>query len=375
MKKLLIANRGEIAIRIARTAADLGIETLAVYSSDDAASLHTRVADAAHALTGAGPAAYLDGAQILAAAQAHGCDAVHPGYGFLSENAAFARACTQARVAFVGPSPETLELFGDKGAARSLAERCDVPILAGTHGGVTLAEARVFLESLGPGGAVMVKAVAGGGGRGMRPVRSAGELTEAFERCASEAQAAFGDGALYVEEFLPRARHVEVQIVGDGQVVSHLWDRECSLQRQRQKVVEIAPATTLPLETRERLFEAAVALGRAAHYRSLGTVEFLVDAERVVFIEANPRLQVEHTVTEEVTGLDLVRLQIELARGRSLAELGLVQAEVPRPRGVALQARVKLETMTADGAAKPSGGVLSAYEPPSGPGVRVDGFG
>ncbi len=375
MKKLLIANRGEIAIRIARTAADMGIETLAVYSSDDAASLHTRVSDAAHALTGAGPAAYLDGAQILAAAQAHGCDAVHPGYGFLSENAACARACTQAGVAFVGPSPETLELFGDKGAARSLAERCDVPILAGTHGGVTLAEARVFLESLGPGGAVMVKAVAGGGGRGMRPVRSAGELTEAFERCASEAQAAFGDGALYVEEFLPRARHVEVQIVGDGQVVSHLWDRECSLQRQRQKVVEIAPATTLPLETRERLFEAAVALGRAAHYRSLGTVEFLVDAERVVFIEANPRLQVEHTVTEEVTGLDLVRLQIELARGRSLAELGLVQAEVPRPRGVALQARVNLETMTADGAAKPSGGVLSAYEPPSGPGVRVDGFG
>ncbi|MCX7587033.1 carboxyl transferase domain-containing protein [Phenylobacterium sp. 58.2.17] len=375
MKKLLIANRGEIAIRIARTTADMGIDTLAVYSSDDAASLHTRVAGAAHALTGAGPAAYLDGAQILAAAQAHGCDAVHPGYGFLSENAAFARACAQAGVAFVGPSPETLELFGDKGAARSLARRCDVPILAGTHGGVTLAEARAFLESLGPGGAVMVKAVAGGGGRGMRPVRSAGELTDAFERCASEAQAAFGDGALYVEEFLPRARHVEVQIVGDGQVVSHLWDRECSLQRQRQKVVEIAPAASLPMETRERLFEAAVALGRAAHYRSLGTVEFLVDAERVVFIEANPRLQVEHTVTEEVTGLDLVRLQIELARGCSLAELGLVQAEVPRPRGVALQARVNLETMTADGAAKPSGGVLSAYEPPSGPGVRVDGFG
>ena len=375
MKKLLIANRGEIAIRIARTAADMGIETLAVYSSDDAASLHTRVADAAHALAGAGPAAYLDGAQILAAAQAHGCDAVHPGYGFLSENAAFARACAQAGVTFVGPSPGTLELFGDKGAARGLAQRCDVPILAGSHGGATLAEARVFLEGLGPNGAVMVKAVAGGGGRGMRPVRSPDELTEAFERCASEAQAAFGDGALYVEEFLPRARHVEVQIVGDGQVVSHLWDRECSLQRQRQKVIEIAPAATLPTETRERLFEAAVALGRAAHYRNLGTVEFLVDGDRVVFIEVNPRLQVEHTVTEEVTGLDLVRLQIELARGRSLAELDLVQAAVPRPRGVALQARVNLETMTADGAAKPSGGVLSAYEPPSGPGVRVDGFG
>ncbi|MDO9431432.1 MAG: biotin carboxylase N-terminal domain-containing protein, partial [Phenylobacterium sp.] len=375
MKKLLIANRGEIAVRIARTAAEMGIETLAVYSSDDAASLHTRKTDAAHALTGSGPAAYLDGAQILAAAKALGCDAIHPGYGFLSENAAFARACAEAGVIFVGPSAETLELFGDKGRARALAAQCDVPILAGTQGGTTLASARAFMEGLGAGGAVMVKAVAGGGGRGMRPVRALGELTDAFERCASEAQAAFGDGSLYVEQFLPHARHVEVQIVGDGQVVSHLWDRECSLQRQRQKVVEIAPADSLPLETRERLFEAAVALGRAAHYRNLGTVEFLVDGESVVFIEANPRLQVEHTVTEAVTGLDLVRIQIEVARGRSLADLGLTQSQVPSPRGSAVQARINLETMSADGSAKPSGGVLSAYEPPSGPGVRVDGFG
>jgi len=375
VKKLLIANRGEIAVRIARTAAEMGVETLAVYSSDDAASLHMRQADAAHALGAAGPAAYLDAEAILAAARAHGCDAIHPGYGFLSENAAFARACAAAAVTFVGPDPETLDLFGDKGAARALAERCDVPILAGTGGGVSLAQAQDFLASLGDGGAVMVKAVAGGGGRGMRPAHSAQELAEAFERCASEARAAFGDGALYVEEFLPHARHVEVQIVGDGQVVSHLWDRECSLQRQRQKVVEIAPAAMLARETRERLFEAAVALGRAARYRSLGTVEFLVDGERIVFIEANPRLQVEHTVTESVTGLDLVRLQVEIARGRSLADLHLVQAEVPAPRGVAVQARVNLETMGADGSAKPSGGVLSAYEPPSGPGVRVDGFG
>ncbi|MDF2901989.1 MAG: biotin carboxylase, partial [Phenylobacterium sp.] len=329
MKKLLIANRGEIAVRIARTAAEMGIETVAVYSRDDAASLHTRKADAAHALSGAGPAAYLDGAQILAAAQSLGCDAVHPGYGFLSENAGFARACAEAGVVFVGPSPETLELFGDKGAARALAARCDVPILAGTERGTTLAQARAFLEGLGEGGAVMVKAVAGGGGRGMRPAASPAELTEAFERCASEAQAAFGDGSLYVEQFLPHARHVEVQIVGDGQVVSHLWDRECSLQRQRQKVVEIAPTSSLPLETRERLFEAAVALGRAVHYRNLGTVEFLVDGESVVFIEANPRLQVEHTVTEAVTGLDLVRIQIDVARGRSLAELGLTQSQIP----------------------------------------------
>jgi acetyl-CoA carboxylase carboxyltransferase component/biotin carboxyl carrier protein len=205
------------------------------------------------------------------------------------------------------------------------------------------------------------------------------ELDAAFQRCASEARAAFGDGALYVEQFLPRARHIEVQIAGDGRMVSHLWDRECSLQRQRQKVVEIAPADTLPMSIRERLFEAAVALGRAADYRGLGTVEFLVEADvadsRVVFIEANARLQVEHTITEEVTGLDLVRLQIELARGRTLADLGLTQMDVPRPRGVAIQARVNLETMAADGSPRPAGGVLAAYDPPSGPGVRVDGFG
>lgn len=375
MKKLLIANRGEIAIRIARTAAEMGIETLAVYSGDDAASLHVRKADQAHPLTGTGPAAYLDIEEIIAAARDGGCDAVHPGYGFLSENAVFARACAEAGLIFIGPSPETLELFGDKGRARALAARCDVPVLAGTEGGVTLAAARAFLEGLGEGGAIMIKAVAGGGGRGMRPARSPDELSEAFARCASEAQAAFGDGSLYVEEFLPRARHVEVQIVGDGQLVSHLWDRECSLQRQRQKVVEIAPAPGLSPETREQLLEAAVALGRAARYRNLGTVEFLVAEDRFVFIEANPRLQVEHTVTEEVTGLDLVRVQIELARGRTLAELGLTQAQVPPPRGVAIQARVNLETMSPDGSARPAGGVLSAYEPPSGRGVRVDGFG
>ncbi|MBP7649533.1 MAG: carbamoyl-phosphate synthase large subunit [Phenylobacterium sp.] len=378
MKKLLIANRGEIAVRIARTAAEMGVATVAIFAEDDAASLHTRTADEAVGLKGSGPAAYLDGAQILEAARASGADAIHPGYGFLSENAAFARACAEAGVTFVGPAPETLELFGDKGQARALAARCDVPILPGTEGATTLDQAKAFLAGLGAGGAVMVKAVSGGGGRGMRPARSAEELEQAFERCASEALAAFGDGALYVEQFLPSARHIEVQILGDGVSVSHLWDRECSLQRQRQKVVEIAPASTLPMVIREQLFEAAVALGRAAHYRSLGTVEFLVETgpdPRLVFIEANPRLQVEHTVTEEVLGLDLVALQIEVARGRSLADLNLTQTQVPAPRGTAVQARVNLETMSADGSARPAGGMLSAFEPPSGPGVRVDGFG
>jgi len=378
VNKLLIANRGEIAVRIARTAAEMGIATVAVYSEDDAASLHTRKTDEAHGLQGAGPAAYLDIAQIVDAARAFGCDAVHPGYGFLSENAAFARACAEAGLTFAGPTPETLELFGDKARARALARQCGVPVLPGSDGPAALDDARAFLTSLGEGGAVMVKAVAGGGGRGMRPAASPAELEQVFERCASEAKAAFGDGALYVEQFLPRARHIEVQIVGDGATVSHLWDRECSLQRQRQKLVEIAPADTLPDALRQQLLAAAVSLGEAARYRSLGTMEFLVDADhpsRFVFIEGNARLQVEHTVTEEVTGLDLVRLQLQIAAGRTLADLALTQDRVPQPRGHAVQVRVNLETMAADGSAKPAGGTLAVFEPPSGPGVRVDGFG
>ncbi|MBX3481953.1 carboxyl transferase domain-containing protein [Phenylobacterium sp.] len=372
MKTLLIANRGEIAVRIARTAAEMGIATVAVFSQDDAASLHTRKADRAVGLTGSGPAAYLDIAQVMAAAKDAGADAVHPGYGFLSENAAFARACAEAGLTFVGPTPETLELFGDKARARALAKQCGVPVLEGSDGVVSLEDAQAFFAEHGP---VMVKAVAGGGGRGMRPVTEASELAAAFERCASEARAAFGNGDLYVERFLPHARHLEVQIVGDGESVVHLWDRECSLQRQRQKVIEIAPADMLADGVRERLFGYGVALGQAAGYRSLGTMEFLVEGEEIVFIEGNARLQVEHTVTEEVTGLDLVRLQLQIAAGRSLADLALTQDRVPAPRGHAVQARVNLETMAADGSARPAGGTLGVFEPPSGPGVRVDGFG
>ncbi len=371
MKKLLIANRGEIAIRVARTAAEMGIATAAVYSEDDAASLHVRKADDAVALKGSGAAAYLDIARIVDAASAAGCDAVHPGYGFLSENADFARACAEAGLIFVGPSPEALSLFGDKAAARRLAQEAGVPVLSGT-GPTDAAGAAAFLAGLGEGGAVMLKAVAGGGGRGMRAVRDAADLEAAFARCQSEARAAFGNDAVYAEEFVPRARHIEVQIAGDGRDVIHLWDRECSLQRQRQKVIEIAPATGLPPVLRDQLFEAAVTLGRAAKYESLGTIEFLVSGERFAFIEANARLQVEHTVTEEVTGLDLVRMQLEIADGKPL---GFAQKDVPHPRGVALQARINMETMAADGTAKPAGGVLSVYEPPSGRGVRVDGFG
>ena len=379
-KKLLIANRGEIAIRIARTAAEMGIATVAVFSEDDAQSLHLKAADELFALSGLGAGAYLDGAQICAAAREMGCDAVHPGYGFLSENAGFATLCAETGLVFVGPTPQTLEVFGDKTKARALAISCGVPVLEGSAGPVTRAEAEAFLAGLGEGGAVMLKAVAGGGGRGMRPVARIEDMAEAYERCGSEALKAFGSGEVYVERLLPHARHIEVQILGDGAEVLHLWDRECSLQRQRQKLIEVAPVTTLDPEVRAAVLDAAVRLGQAANYRGLGTIEFLVDSRRregaeFVFIEANPRLQVEHTVTEEVTGLDLVRLQLQVADGASLAALNLSQANVPAPRGVAIQARVNLETMAADGTARPAGGLLTAYDTPSGPGVRVDGFG
>ncbi|HEY1961759.1 MAG TPA: biotin carboxylase N-terminal domain-containing protein, partial [Rhizomicrobium sp.] len=373
IRKLLIANRGEIAIRIARSAAELGIATVAVFSEDDAAALHTRKTDDARPLPRAGPAAYLDAAQIIAAARETGCDAIHPGYGFLSENAEFARGCAEAGLVFVGPTPETLAAFGDKARAREIARACDVPVLPGT-GAVDLAQARAFLHKHG---AVMLKAVAGGGGRGMRLVRSAAELDPAFARCASEAKSAFGNDAVYAEAFMPQARHIEVQIVGDGAAISHLWDRDCSIQRQRQKLIEIAPALTIPDDVRQQLLDAAVKIACAVQYKSLGTIEFLVDVdnERFAFIEANPRLQVEHTVTEEVLGLDLVRVQLEIAGGASLADLHLTQAEVPSLRGVALQARVNMETMQPDGSVRPAGGTIEIYEPPSGRGIRVDGFG
>jgi acetyl/propionyl-CoA carboxylase alpha subunit len=379
---LLVANRGEIAIRIMRAAAELGIRTVAIYSEDDASSLHTRRADEARALRGAGAAAYLDREQILAVAKAAGCDAIHPGYGFLSENAKFAHRCAEEGLSFVGPSPEILKLFGDKVQARMLAERAGVPVLPGTAGPTSLDEAKEFLAGLGAGGAIMIKAVAGGGGRGMRAVARIEEVEEAFARCQSEARSAFGNGDVFVERLIARARHIEVQIAGDstGGVI-HLWERECTIQRRNQKLIEIAPSPGLPLALRDRLTAAAVRLAVEVHYDNLGTFEFLVDATdgmgeaQFAFIEANPRLQVEHTVTEAVTGVDLVKLQIELAAGRSLAELGLRQAEVPQPRGYAIQLRINMESMGADGVAKPAGGTITAFEPPSGPGLRIDTFG
>ncbi len=373
--KLLIANRGEIAIRIARTAQDLGLAHAVAFSEDDATSRHVALAQEAIPLKARGARAYLDIDGLVAAARAHGCDAVHPGYGFLSENAAFARACAAAGLTFIGPSPEALDLFGDKARARALAQRQGVPVLPGLPAPATPETVADFFAGLAEGQAVMIKAVAGGGGRGMRVVRRVEEIAEAMASARREALAAFGSDALFAERLLPRARHVEVQVAGDRTGVLALGDRDCSLQRRRQKLIEIAPATELPDALRERLWDAAASLAAAAHYRTLGTVEFLVDLEDggFAFIEANARLQVEHTVTEAVTGLDLVAVQIRLAAGESLASLGL--SEAPQPRGVAIQARVNLETLTATGETEPAAGELTAYEPPTGPGVRVDGYG
>nr|WP_100549114.1 MULTISPECIES: carboxyl transferase domain-containing protein [unclassified Pseudomonas] len=371
---LLIANRGEIAIRIAQACADLGIRSVAVYAEDDSACLHTRKADQAVALAGRGPVAYLDMDQLIAVACEQGCAAIHPGYGFLAENAEFARRCQDAGLTFVGPTPETLQLFGDKAAARALAERCAVPLVPGINQAVTLEQAADFLAEHG---SVMLKALAGGGGRGMRAVEDAAQLAETFARCASEAQGAFGSGALYVEKRVRRARHIEVQVLGDGcGAVSHLWERDCSLQRRHQKLVEIAPSPDLDDATRDAIIASALRLAAEVQYRGIGTFEFLLDLDqpgRFYFMEANPRVQVEHTVTEQVTGIDLLHTQLHLAAGSSLAELNLLNP--PAPKGYAVQVRLNLESLHADGTARPASGVLAAYQPPSGPGLRVDGCG
>ena len=367
IRRLLIANRGEIAVRIARTARAEGIETVVAHAEDDADAPFVRAGDAAQALAGSGPAAYLSVAGVVAAAGAAGCDAIHPGYGFLSENPDLARACREAGVTFVGPGVSQLETFGDKLRGRAAAEAAGVPVLAATGGATDLAAAEAFFDEHGP---LMVKAVAGGGGRGMRVVTERAQLADAMAACAREAAAAFGDDAVYVEELLTGARHVEVQIVGDGQRVEHLHERDCTLQRRRQKVIETAPAWDLPLPVRVQLQDAAVRLGEHVDYDSLGTVEFLVAGERIAFIECNARLQVEHTVTEAITGLDLVQIQLALAGGSSLGSLGIFSP--PAASGVALQARVLMEAVGPDGQAVPAGGTITRFGAPTG--VRIDTF-
>ena len=374
--KLLIANRGEIAVRIGSAASDLGIESVAVYSEDDARSLHVCRADSAVGLDGVGALAYLDQEQILRVGKDSGCDAVHPGYGFLSEDAEFARQCLGAGLAFVGPTPDALSLFGDKAKARLLAEDLGIAVVLGISEPVGVDRAREFFASLPAGSSVLVKAVSGGGGRGIRLVAEADQLEAAHSRAQSEAQAAFGVPDVYVERFVAGARHVEVQIAGDSSGgLACFGDRDCSLQRRNQKILEIGPAPSLPDDVRHGIVVASLALAEAANYQSLGTFEFLVEGSNFYFIEANARLQVEHTVTEEVTGIDLVQLQIRLARGESLDALGFSARSVAAARGIAVQARVNMEVMLPDGAAQPTGGTLEAFDLPAGRGIRVDTFG
>lgn len=376
--KVLVANRGEIALRTVRALHDLGIASVAVYADDDAASPHVHAASAAVALGATGPAAYLDGARLIAIAQAQGCDAVHPGYGFLSERADFARACSEAGLRFIGPTPAQLALFGDKAQARALAQQQGVPLMPGTQAAVTLEEAQAFFAQHAHAG-IVIKAIGGGGGRGMRAVALADDLPAAYARCRSEAQAAFGVDGVYVERLMGNARHIEVQVLGDGREVIALGERECTLQRRFQKVVEIAPSPSLPAVLRERITTAALSMARAVQYEGLGTFEFLVDLASsdlpFVFIECNPRLQVEHTITEEVTGVDLVQAQIALAAGRTLQDIGLDPAAPPALLGFAVQWRINAETLDAQGNATPGSGTLSRFDLPAGPGVRVDTHG
>ncbi|HEY1229412.1 MAG TPA: biotin carboxylase N-terminal domain-containing protein, partial [Ramlibacter sp.] len=381
-KKILIANRGEVAVRVVRALRDLGIASVAVHARDDADALHVQLADAAVALDATGPSAYLDGARLIDIARAQGCDAVHPGYGFLSERADFAQACADAGLVFIGPTPEQLALFGDKARARQLAQQCDVPVMPGSSGAVTLAQAQAFFAQQAADGeqaGVMVKAIGGGGGRGMRAVVRIEYLPEAHARCTSEAKAAFGVDGVYVERLMRNARHIEIQVLGDGQQVASLGERECTLQRRFQKLVEIAPSPALGADLKERITQAALRMAQAVGYRGLGTFEFLVDEPSkklpFVFIEANPRLQVEHTVTEEVTGLDLVQLQIGVLAGQSLADLGVEPGKTAAQRGFAIQWRINAETLDAQGNAKPASGSLARFELPTGPGVRVDTHG
>jgi acetyl-CoA carboxylase, biotin carboxylase subunit len=367
MRKVLIANRSEIALRVIRTCRELELATVAVYSDADRDALHVREADAAvpigkpHARE-----SYLNVDKLIEAARETGADAVHPGYGFLSESSRFADACEAAGVAFVGPSASAIAAMGDKAAARRLAREAGVPIVPGTDASTDPEVALRGAEEVGY--PVMVKAAAGGGGRGIRVARDADELRAMVADAAREAEAAFGDPSLYVEKLLERARHVEIQVVGDrhGNVV-HLHERECSLQRRRQKLVEESPSPALAHSTREAMAGAAVSLAEAVEYRSAGTVEFLVDGdESFYFIEMNTRLQVEHGVTEMVTGTDLVREQLLVAAGEPLE---LSQDDVS-PRGSSIEFRINAEDPDRD--FQPAPGRIETVELPGGPGVRVD---
>ncbi len=368
IQRLLVANRGEIAVRIIRAAHELGMQAIAAHSVADRDSLAVRMADDAVEI---GPPhaskSYLDPEALLRAARHTGADAVHPGYGFLSENADFATAVEAAGLVFVGPTPEAIRTMGNKAVARETARRAGVPVVPGSDGPVAdLAEAQAAAARIGfP---LLIKASAGGGGRGIRVARDAAELARELAVAQAEARAAFGDPGVYLERFITRARHVEVQVLGDGDRVVHLYERECSMQRRRQKILEEAPSPALSPEVREKLCRSAVQLAQAVRYRGAGTLEYLYDADRgdFLFIEMNTRIQVEHPITELVTGVDLVRGMLRIAGGEPLA---LRQEEIAA-RGAALEGRINAEDPARG--FLPSPGTIRELVLPGGPGVRVD---
>ncbi len=377
MKKLLALNRGEIAIRILRAANELKLRTVAVYSQEDRLSLHRFKADEAYLVgQGKGPVqAYLDVDAIVALAAEKDVDAIHPGYGFLSENPALPRACERFGIAFVGPSAEIIEMLGDKTAARRLAQQVGIPVVPGTEAPVDPEKVDLSRLAAEIGFPLIVKAAFGGGGRGMRVVHAESELKGLLSEASQEAGAAFGNNSVFLERYIQRAKHIEIQIIGDRHGnIRHLYERDCSVQRRHQKVVEVAPAMGLPFRVRNELAEAAVALTKAAGYYNAGTVEFLVDAGTFewYFIEVNPRVQVEHTVTEMITGVDIVRTQIQVAQGLALdsAEIGLAaQSEIPL-HGAALQCRVTTEDPAMGFV--PDYGKIHTYRSPAGFGIRLD---
>jgi len=366
-KRVLIANRGEIAVRVIRACREMGIESVVVFSDVDRKALHVRKADYAYHI---GPAtaseSYLNVAKILDVARRSGAEAIHPGYGFLSENAGFARACRDAGIKFIGPSPESMEMMGSKTRARQNMKRAGVPFVPGSERGLDLDAAERLAEEIGY--PVMLKAAAGGGGKGMRKVSSRDDLRSAYENARSEAQRAFGDNEVYIEKFIVNPRHIEMQIFGDehGNVV-YLGERECSVQRRHQKVLEEAPSSIVDEDMRRRMGEIAVRVGKAANYYNAGTVEFLVDQDRnFYFLEMNTRLQVEHPVTELVTGLDLVHLQMHIAAGEKLP---FAQEDI-KLRGHAIECRIYAEDP--DNNFFPSPGQITRLISPSGPGIRRD---
>ncbi|MEO8907144.1 MAG: biotin carboxylase N-terminal domain-containing protein, partial [Microbacteriaceae bacterium] len=375
-RKILVANRGEIAIRAFRAAYELGAATVAVFPFEDRSSLHRLKADEAYQIGEPGHPvrAYLDVSEIIRVAKESGADAIYPGYGFLSENPELAHAAREAGITFIGPGEHVLEMAGNKVTAKEHAVAAGVPVLKSTPPSRDIDELIAQADEIGfP---IFAKAVAGGGGRGMRRVNAVSELRGALAEAMREADSAFGDSTMFLEQAVLRPRHIEVQILADGQGnTMHLFERDCSVQRRHQKVIEIAPAPNLSEEIRQSLYRDAVAFAKSIGYVNAGTVEFLVDtvgerAGQHVFIEMNPRIQVEHTVTEEVTDVDLVQSQMLIASGSSLADLGLSQESV-HLRGAALQCRITTEDPTAG--FRPDTGKITTYRSPGGAGVRLDG--